>query len=62
MNEDRAVLTELKAQSEKKKEVLKMAESKMQKLKEQMLATHRIMKANRDGLIKISQDVRFLLI
>ena len=58
MQKDEVILKQLHQQELKKKESLKAAESKVFKLKEQLLASEKIVSANKTLLKKLQEQVR----
>lgn len=59
---DESVLKHLLQQEAKKKESVRLAESKIAKLNEQLQATEKILNANRVFLKKLQEQVRLFLI
>lgn len=59
---DEALLKQLQQQEIKKKESLKVAEGKVTKLKEQLLASEKIVSANRVLLKKLQEQVSRILL
>lgn len=57
---DESVLKHLLQQEAKKKESVRLAESKIAKLNEQLQATEKILNANRVFLKKLQEQVRLL--